>query len=145
MATRTCRTSKEQYVYYAKQQLCTCITLFCTFLNRPCTTTMWKCLKASFMQDVNKRWRISFSLPKLECAPQEINSREIRLHLPFSANWNESDKDWKKREFILKLTFLLPLPSSMLKVPIVYQPAPSVWAIQEKPATKNLVFKNLLG
>ena len=48
------------------------------------------------MQDVNKRWRVSFSLPKLECAPQEINSREIRLHLPFSANWNESDKDWKK-------------------------------------------------
>ena len=33
------------------------------------------------MEDVNKRRRISFSLPKLECGPQEINSREIRLHL----------------------------------------------------------------
>ena len=35
------------------------------------------------MEDVNKRRRISFSLSKLECGPQEINSREIRLHLPY--------------------------------------------------------------
>ena len=33
------------------------------------------------MEDVNKRRRISFSLSKLECGPQEINSREIRIHL----------------------------------------------------------------
>ena len=37
-----------------------------------------------------------FSL-KFECGPQEINSREIRLHLPFSANWNKRDKDGKNR------------------------------------------------
>ena len=48
------------------------------------------------MEDVNKRRRISFSLSQLECGPQEINSREIRLHLPFLANWNQRDKDWKK-------------------------------------------------
>ena len=35
------------------------------------------------MEDVNKRRQISFSLSKLECGPQEINSREIRLHLHF--------------------------------------------------------------
>ena len=62
------------------------------------------------MEDVNERRRISFSLSKVECAPQEINSREIRLHLPFSATWN-------KREFILKVTFSLSLPLSMLKLP----------------------------
>ena len=33
------------------------------------------------MEDVNKRRRISFSLSELGCGPQEINSREIRLHL----------------------------------------------------------------
>ena len=49
------------------------------------------------MEDVNERRRISFSLSKLECGPQEINSREIRLHLPFSANWNKRDKDGKNR------------------------------------------------
>ena len=55
------------------------------------------------MEDENKRRRISFSLSKLECGLQETNSREIRSHLPFSANWNKRDKDWKKQEFILKL------------------------------------------
>ena len=48
------------------------------------------------MEDVNKRRRISFSLSQLECGPQDINSREIRLHLPFLANWNKRDKDWTK-------------------------------------------------
>ena len=47
------------------------------------------------MEDVNKGRRISFSLSKLECGPQEINSREICLHLPFSANWNKRDSVWK--------------------------------------------------
>ena len=58
-------------------------------------TTTWKCLIASFVEDVNKRRRIYLSLSKLECGPQEIDSREIRQHLPFSANWNKRDKDWK--------------------------------------------------
>ena len=44
------------------------------------------------MEDVNKRRRISFSLSKLECGPQEIISGEIRLHLPFSANWKNATK-----------------------------------------------------
>ena len=65
------------------------ITHFCRFLYRPGTTTTWKCLIASFMEDANRRRRISFSLSNLECGPQEINSREICLHLPFSANWPE--------------------------------------------------------
>ena len=43
------------------------------------------------MENVNKPRGIYFSLSQLECAPQEINSREIRLHLPFSANWNKPD------------------------------------------------------
>ena len=50
----------------------------------------------SALQMPNKRRRmsrISFSLSQLECGVQEINSREIHLHLPFSANWNKRDKD----------------------------------------------------
>ena len=47
------------------------------------------------MEDVNERRRISVSLSKVECAPQEINFREIRLHLPFSSNWNKRDSVWK--------------------------------------------------
>ena len=32
----------------AKQQLCTCITLFCTFLCRRCTARTWNCLMTFF-------------------------------------------------------------------------------------------------
>ena len=62
---------------------------------RHCTTTAWKSLISRFIEDVNKRQRIFLSLSKLECGPQEINSREIRLHLTFSAIWNKRDKVWK--------------------------------------------------
>ena len=41
----------------SKTIICTCITLFCTFLCRCCTTTTWKCLISRFMEEVNKRRR----------------------------------------------------------------------------------------
>ena len=44
------------------------------------------------MEDVNKRRRISFSLSKLECGPQEINSMEIRLHLHFQQTGTNATK-----------------------------------------------------
>ena len=57
------------------------------------------------MEDVNKRRRIFLSLSKLECGPQEINSREYRcLHLKFSERL-------KKPDFILKVTFSLLSPT----------------------------------
>ena len=43
----------------AKQQLCTCITLFCTFPCRRCTTTTWNCLISRFIEDGNKRQQLS--------------------------------------------------------------------------------------
>ena len=42
---------KSNRIRLAKQQLCTCITLFCTFLCRRCTTTTWKCLFSRFVED----------------------------------------------------------------------------------------------
>ena len=36
---------KSNRLRLAKQQLCTWITLFCTFLCRHCTTATWKCLE----------------------------------------------------------------------------------------------------
>ena len=65
----------------------------------------------------------SFSLSKLECLHQEFNSREIRLHLRSAANWSKRNKVWKKGEFILKATFSLPFPSSMLKLLIACEQA----------------------
>ena len=42
---------KSNWFRQAKQQLCTCITLFCTFLCRRCTTTTWNCLISRFVED----------------------------------------------------------------------------------------------
>ena len=61
----------------AKQQLCTCITLFCTFLCRRCTTTTWNCLISRFVEDGNKRQQLSFSFPELWCSPLEFNPQKI--------------------------------------------------------------------
>ena len=71
------------------------------------------------MEDVNKRRRISFSLYKVECALQEINSREIRPHLPFSANWNKRDSVWK--------TGILCKSDVFTAVAVVKAKAPCCW------------------
>ena len=39
-----------------------CITLFCTFLCRHCTTTTWKCQNSRFVEDVKTRQRLSLYL-----------------------------------------------------------------------------------
>ena len=69
------------------------------------------------MEDVNKRRRISFSLSKLECSPQEMNSREIRLHFCHFQQIGINATKIEKTGILLNLTFSLPLPSSMLKLP----------------------------
>ena len=65
----------------AKQQLCTCITPFCTFLCRRCTTTTWDCLISRFVEGGNKRQQLSFSFPELWCSPLEFDSKQICQHL----------------------------------------------------------------
>ena len=44
---------------------CTCITLFCTYFSRRCTTTVGKCLISRFVEDGNTRQQLSFSFPEL--------------------------------------------------------------------------------
>ena len=60
-----------------KQQLCTCITLFCTFLCRRCTTTTWKCLISRFVEDGNTGQQLSFSFVELWYSPSELNCQKI--------------------------------------------------------------------
>ena len=48
------------------------------------------------MEDVNNDDEF-FSLSKLECGPQEINSRKICLRLTFSTEWNKRDNVEKTR------------------------------------------------
>ena len=44
----------------AKQQLCTCITLFCTFLCCRCTTTTWSYLISRFVEDGEQKTTFFF-------------------------------------------------------------------------------------
>ena len=72
---------KKQLVWLAKQQLRTCITHFCTFLSRFCTTTMWKCLISRFMEDVNNQRQILFLFLSLNLVPWNSASEG------FAYNW----------------------------------------------------------
>ena len=74
-----------------KKQLCTCITLFCTFLCRQCTTTTWKCLISRFVEVMNRRQQLSFSFRILWHNPLEFNSRNICWHLTNWTRWNKRD------------------------------------------------------
>ena len=64
-----------------QQQLRTCISLFCTFLSRRCTTTTQKCLISCFVEDGNTRPKLSFSFPELWYSPLEFNSKKRCQHL----------------------------------------------------------------
>ena len=75
-ATST-RTAKSNRFRLAKQQLCTCITLFYTLLCRHYMTATWKCLISRFVADVNTRQRLLFSFLELWYCVLEFNSRKI--------------------------------------------------------------------
>ena len=83
-------TAKNNSALY--KQLRKCITLFCTFLCRHCTTTTWKCLISRFVEDVNTRQWLSFSFPELWCSLLEFNSRKISRCLTKWTRWNNAIK-----------------------------------------------------
>ena len=61
----------------AKQKPWTCITLFCPFLSRRCTTTTWKCLISRFFEDGNTRRQLCFSFLQLWWSPSEFKSKNV--------------------------------------------------------------------
>ena len=99
------RQKQKKRVRLAKQQLCTSITLFCTFLCRCCTTTTWKCLIWRFVEDVNTRQRLSFSFPELWYSLLEFKSRKKYQHLTNWTSWNNCDKVWSSATSLFKWRF----------------------------------------
>ena len=97
---------KSKRFRLAKQQLCACITLFCTFLCRRCTTTTWKCLISRFVEDLNSR-RLFFCFPELWYSLLEFNSRKIFQHFMnwMSCNWDKRDKVWSSANSLFKWRF----------------------------------------
>ena len=94
---------------------------FLLFLCRHCTTTTWECLISRFMEDVNKRQRIFLSLISTKnwsTVPKKSTPRKFIYVGHFQLIGINATMFKKKREFLLKVMFLLPSPSSMLKLPI---------------------------
>ena len=89
----------------AKQQLCTCITLFRTFLYRQCTTMTWKCLISRFVKDGNTRQRPSLPFPELWDSLLEFNSRKNSQHLTNWRRWDKHDKVWGSATSLFKWRF----------------------------------------
>ena len=104
---------KSKRFRLAKQQFFTCITLYFTFLCRHCTTTTWKYLTSCFKENLNKRRRIFFLYLNLSSAPKRSPPGK------FAYIWHFRRIGIKATKFILKMTFSLTSPSSMLKLPSV--------------------------
>ena len=85
---------KSSWFRLANQQLCTCITLFCPFLWRSCTTTSWDFVVLRFMGNVNTRQQFSFSFPELLNSLLEFNSRKICHNLMNWGRWNKLNIVW---------------------------------------------------
>ena len=96
---------KGNWFRLAKQQLCTCIMLFCTFLCRQCKTTTWNCLISRFSEAENTRQRLSISFPELRYSLFEFNSRENCQHLMKGTRWNKRDKVWSSATSLFKWRF----------------------------------------
>ena len=96
---------KSYRVRLTKQQRCTCIMLFCTFLSRRCTATTWKCLISRFVEDRNTRQHLSFSFPELWYRPLEFNSKKVWQELTNWTRWNERDKVWGSANSLFKWRF----------------------------------------
>ena len=77
----------------AKQQPCTCITLFCTFLSRRCTTATWnfQISRACFMEQVAPHKKFSFSFSKIKYGPFGFNPWKFRQHLTNEMKLNKMD------------------------------------------------------
>ena len=85
----------------AKEQLCSCITLFCTFLSRCCTTAPWNfpILLARFIEWVSTTQKFSFSFSKLRDGPFGFNPENfanMKLNKIYEV-WNSANPLFKWR------------------------------------------------
>ena len=102
LATMTGMTMRKSKKATSLSSKTTTITLFCSFLCHHCKTAVWKCLISHFTENVHLWQWIFLSLSKPQCSPQEFNSKEICLHLSFSANRNKRDIKVKKMRIHFK-------------------------------------------
>ena len=90
----------------AKQQLCTCITFFDTFLCLRCTTTTWNCLISRFVAGRGQKTTTFFFFSGTLMESFRINSTKICQHLTNQTRWNKRDKVWGSANSLLSDVFV---------------------------------------
>ena len=86
---------KKKRFILEKQELCTCSTLFCTFLCHHCRTATWNSLKWRFVADVNtdQTTNFSFSLLNLVAVPKNsIPGKFTYIRLRFYTSRKNRDQ-----------------------------------------------------
>ena len=96
---------KSNGLRLAKQQLGTCITIFCTFLCRHCTTTTWK---------REHKTTTLFFFPWTSIQSFRIQLQKNSQHLTNWTRWNKRDKVWSSAT-----SHFFSQPSLLLKLPII--------------------------
>ena len=86
-----------------KQQLCTCIRLFCTFFSRRCTTATWNFLisRTRFTKYANTTQKFPFPFSKLTDDPFWFNRRNFRRDLTNYMKLNKIVKVWNSANSLL--------------------------------------------
>ena len=93
----------------AKQQRCTCITLFYTFLSRRCKSVTWNFLisRARLMELVNPTQEFSFLFPNSDTVLPDSTSYNFAKILQIKWNWVRSTKFESVRIYFLSDVFAL--------------------------------------
>ena len=89
----------------AKQQLCTCIRLFCTFLSLHCTTTTWNDQILSFFEDGNSKTINSTISVWTRARPPLFSCNINSLLLSNWATWDNREMVWKDAKSIFQRPF----------------------------------------
>ena len=88
-----------------KKKLCTCITLFCKFLARPCTTTTWNDQIWSLLGNGNGKAINSTISVRIRARSLLFSSKLNSLLLSNWAPWNNREKKWKDAKSIFRRRF----------------------------------------
>ena len=108
---------KSNWFRLAKQQLCTCSTLFCTFFSLPSLHDYDVKLPISrFLRDVNTEQQLSIYFPEYQ-----FNSRKNCQHLTKWTRWNKRYKVWSSAFSYPSTTLLLKLSNTRNTYNIVEQ------------------------
>ena len=90
----------------AKQQLCTCVTHFCTFLCRRCTSTTWKHLNSRFVEDGTQDNNFLFIFLNFVSVPWNSTPKsDLCQHLTNWTRQNKRDEVWTGANSLFKWRF----------------------------------------